>query len=540
MICTYWYGNRCGFTRELDKACFAMGPKPNFDIFKRNTYNPVWKQQWLMQEMDDLGVAQRYFTFCVGAAVRKNEICGALCAGAFGCGVILTKRAVDATGNADLVAAAGGAVMPLVADEPVIQGAGLAPLPLRVHEENSDENSDYSFVCDADVADASRFFVMSRGKFHDYFDVTNFLDTRERRRIDGDLQLQPQDFYADRMYSDTIAIARSNFDTHGFVVHPLFLLKAPARDPYCAKIPYRALLPKNLENILSTGLSVSAHRDCMPLIRMQADVQNQGYAAGIASAMAAKENLPMRKIDVKKLQKRLIDKEILPPSVLDETDSLGKMTEDSGYGALAAIFLDEKAALPRLKEKFASDQSNVEIAHILAFLGDDTGNFLLEKTVGGMSWDAGWDYRGMGQFGPSLSPLDSFLLALDRIGGGQSCVLEKLPSVTEKTEFSHIRALCVSLIHHPQREAAPELKRILALPGMCGHAVQNYADALASNRAERDDTSVRNCQLKEIYLAKALHQCDPADPLGAELLEAYRNSMQGYYLLFAKKSFLHR
>ena len=77
------------------------------------------------------------------------------------------------------------------------------------------------------------------------------------------------------------------------------------------------------------------------------------------------------------------------------------------------------------------------------------------------------------------------------------------------------------------------IKRILSFPGMSGHAVKSYADALASNREERDDTSVRNAQLKEIYLAKALYMCAPSDETGMELLSSCRKSMQGYYTLFA-------
>ena len=374
---------------------------------------------------------------------------------------------------------------------------------------------------------------MSRGKFKHHFDVTNILDTRERRRIDGDLQLQPQDFYANRMYSDTITIARSNFDTHGFIIHPMFLIKATEHDPYYAKVPYRALLPKNLENVLSTGLSVSAHRDCMPLIRMQPDVQNQGYAAGLAASMAAAAELPMRKINIRDLQKKLIEKEILSENILNEVDSFGGIEEGSSHYQLASIFLDVEHSLPGLKEKFANHPENTELAHILAFLGDDSGKELLQKTIDGMPWDKGWNYRGMGQFGPSVSLLDSLIMALDRIDGATECVLKKLKTVTPETEFSHIRALTISLIRHPQKEAAADLKRLLSAPGMNGHAIKNYADALASNRKERDDTSVRNAQLKEIYLAKALYKCEPEDLFGREILDSYRNSMQGYYKQFA-------
>ena len=271
----------------------------------------------------------------------------------------------------------------------------------------------------------------------------------------------------------------------------------------------------------------------MPLIRMQPDVQNQGYAAGLAASMAAAAELPMRKINIRDLQKKLIEKEILSENILNEVDSFGGIEEGSSHYQLASIFLDVEHSLPGLKEKFANHPENTELAHILAFLGDDSGKELLQKTIDGMPWDKGWNYRGMGQFGPSVSLLDSLIMALDRIDGATECVLKKLKTVTPETEFSHIRALTISLIRHPQKEAAADLKRLLSAPGMNGHAIKNYADALASNRKERDDTSVRNAQLKEIYLAKALYKCEPEDLFGREILDSYRNSMQGYYKQFA-------
>ena len=36
------------------------------------------------------------------------------------------------------------------------------------------------------------------------------------------------------------------------------------------------------------GLGISAHRDAMPIIRMQPDVQNMGYVAGVAAATASR------------------------------------------------------------------------------------------------------------------------------------------------------------------------------------------------------------------------------------------------------------
>ena len=79
-------------------------------------------------------------------------------------------------------------------------------------------------------------------------------------------------------------ISRSNFDTHGFTVNTGCTVKPPDREEMFVNVPYCCLLPKDLDGILVTGLGVSAHRDAMPVIRMQADIQNQGYAAGVAAA----------------------------------------------------------------------------------------------------------------------------------------------------------------------------------------------------------------------------------------------------------------
>ena len=51
---------------------------------------------------------------------------------------------------------------------------------------------------------------------------------------------------------------------------------------------YRLTDIVGLDGILVSGIGISAQRDAQPLVRMQPDVQNQGYAAGVAAAMAAK------------------------------------------------------------------------------------------------------------------------------------------------------------------------------------------------------------------------------------------------------------
>ena len=528
-IGTYWFGNRVGFTKEMDQGIYQMGDTPNYDP-ERGQTNTQWKREWLLEQADDAGARLYFETMAIAAVIEGKRVCGAVVAGPCGTGIIRAKAIVDATGNADLAAAAGAETAPLVTDEVAVQGAGLPEISLDV----SCANSDYTFICDSDVVDGTRAFTMSHGKFQNAFDGAQILDTRERRRIIGDLVLQPQDFFANRMYDDTINIVMSNFDTHGFILHPMFMLKPTEHQPYYAKVPFRALLPRNLEGVLVTGLGVSAHRDCMPLIRMQPDVQNQGYAAGLACAMSAATDKPLRDINLKNLQQKLIDKEILPSAVLSEHDSIGTIAPDDSHYELAAIFLNESKALPELRKQF-SLEPNLHTAHILAFLGDSSGKDLLCKAISSREWDQGWNYTGMGQFGRSLSELDSFLMALSEIGGDAELVLNKLRTLSIDHAFSHIRTISMALMRNPDPRAIPELERLLNTPGATGYAVKTLQDALDSNREERNDTSVRNSQLKELYLAKALKACDPNSAKAAEILNSYLNGMQGYYALYASK-----
>ena len=211
---------------------------------------------------------------------------------------------------------------------------------------------------------------MARAKFRSQFDIIQIQNTRERRRIVGDIVLQPTDFYANRTYRDTVVQAMSNFDTHGFVVHPMFMLQPPTRDGHFANVPFRALLPKGLENIAATGLAVSAQRDCLPLIRMQPDVQNQGYAVGYAAAMAVKTDGTYRTLDMRALQRHLVEKKILPESVLSEEDGIPGVPAEDPHFELATIFMSPEERMPGLEEAYDKNPSDIRTARVLAFLGE--------------------------------------------------------------------------------------------------------------------------------------------------------------------------
>ena len=83
--------------------------------------------------------------------------------------------------------------------------------------------------------------------------------------------------------------------------------------------PLRCLLPKGLEGILTTGLGASAHRDAMPVIRMQPLPAKPGICSRLSfRLMCQGKQITPRKIDIKKVQRHLVKIGNLPERVLTD------------------------------------------------------------------------------------------------------------------------------------------------------------------------------------------------------------------------------
>jgi len=77
--------------------------------------------------------------------------------------------------------------------------------------------------------------------------------------------------------------------------------------------------------------------------------------------------------------------------------------------------------------------------------------------------------------------------------------------------------------------AAPALAALLKQPGMRGHAVTNIVQASTAPPASGTDTSVRERELSELVLARALFRCGDHEGLGRQILQTYANGLQGHY-----------
>ena len=541
MISVYYHGYREGFTAEVTEGLYEMSPDPSV---RKGMWRPDHKAEWLRRQIRDAG-GEAWFHACVtGVVKRGDDVTAAVVATPFGSGLVRTKQVIDATGNADVAALAGAACSRMAGDHVAVQGSGLPP----VHAPSGYTNTDYDFFEDADLLDVWRAFVNGREMFADAFDFGQLVDTRERRQIVGDIRVDPIDIFAGRTYPDSVAVSRSNFDTHGFTVHPLFVVKPPDRESIDAYVPLRALLARDLGNVMATGLGLSGHRDAMPVLRMQACTQNHAFAAGTAATLAVKADTTLRRLDLDPLRRQMADKGVLPEAALDHTDNFPASEQAmhdaiadglDTYRGLAVLLSDPERSRVLLQSALAAatdTETRLRMAMLLAVMGDDAGAEVLLERIDTDAWDEGWNYRGMGQFGMSLSELDRAIVALAMAGETRAVphVLALARRLDAELAFSHHRATAIACETFADSEAAPVLAAVLHKPGMRGHAYRDMAVLRRGLPESATETSPRNNALRELHLARALFRCGDHDGLGEAVLREYAEDFRGCFARHAR------
>ncbi|MCX7048705.1 MAG: FAD-dependent oxidoreductase [Candidatus Sumerlaeota bacterium] len=530
LISTYYHGYRGGFTKEVPGG---------------NTWNPRQRAEWWRRTLRQAGAEIWFGALGCGAFVEGKQVKGVVVATPEGRGVILAKTVIDSTGAADVAAAAGAKTVNTNANELAVQGTGLPPVKLGARY----TNTDFTITDETDMMDVWNLFVYAKEKYATAFDMGQLIDTRERRRIVGDFTMTALDQISNRVYPDTIHVAQSNFDSHGYTVDPYFMLEHPDKKSITANMPYRCLLPQGMDGMLVTGLAVSVQRDALPVVRMQPDLQNQGYAAGMAAAMSAKSGKDLRAIDIRGLQKQLVGLGIIPESALTDKDTYPmpapKIAEavanaKDDYKGASVIMQQPKEAMPFLKEAYKNapnDKEKLIYAHILGVLGERDGvPTLISALDVAKEWDKGWKYTGMGQFGFSLSRMDTYIVALGRAQDkrGVAAILKKAESLDSNSEFSHFRAVALALEAIGDKPAAGALAVLLNKPGMRGHAATDPKKAAEQSGANPNDNNARNASLRELFLARALYHCGDKDGLGKQILTEYSKDLRGHWARHAQ------
>ena len=129
------------------------------------------------------------------------------------------------------------------------------------------------------------------------------LGTRSSRRMIGEYKLTKADLSNNQPFEDTIAIFPDLDRGQESLDHPNMY------------IPYRSLLPKNVDNMFVACRAFSSDEHVQEWFNLIPHCIAFGEAAGTASAMALKAGVVIKKVDIKALQKQLAKQGVPLPDV---------------------------------------------------------------------------------------------------------------------------------------------------------------------------------------------------------------------------------
>jgi hypothetical protein len=159
-------------------------------------------------------------------------------------------------------------------------------------------------------------------------DVAHSIGLQDSRRIIGDYVLTRQDVYEGRTFDDDICLITLTWpdipvtEDEGWIMHPSDGSQGDEKYRRQTQdisyfqtvfgVPYRCLLPENIEGLLVAGQTISmtymAHEPgpCRGMV----PCMHWGQAAGTAAAMAVKRGVPPRNVDVADLRKTLESQDV--------------------------------------------------------------------------------------------------------------------------------------------------------------------------------------------------------------------------------------
>ncbi len=148
---------------------------------------------------------------------------------------------------------------------------------------------------------------------------------RDSRRIKGRYRLTKEDIEAQKVFEDAIAVYPRFYDMlspdgymdgdgrmegEGYKGH----IYEPIKDERSYTIPYRSLLPVNIDNLIVAGRCISADHVAESSIRGISACMLTGQAAGVAAGLACEGKIAPCDINIHELQGRLREQRVVIPS----------------------------------------------------------------------------------------------------------------------------------------------------------------------------------------------------------------------------------
>ncbi len=176
-------------------------------------------------------------------------------------------------------------------------------------------------------------------------DIAPSIGLQDSRRIIGDYVLTREDIREGRLFEDDIALVPMAWpdppftEDSGFMRHPwdgsegteeyVKTFRGLTYFMAIAGVPYRCLIAKDIDHLLAAGqitsMTYMAHE--LGAFRAMVNGMNCGQAAGTAAAMASRQGISPRKVNIADLQKTLISQGIVLDKNAIDMSEVRRMVE---------------------------------------------------------------------------------------------------------------------------------------------------------------------------------------------------------------------
>ena len=346
---------RCGVNAEIH------GRLPVHEVFGRNIYAIEAMKILLDDLMAEAGVEVQFHTRAVAVAKDQRRLRGVFTESKSGLEFIEARMVVDATGDGNVAARAGcsyelgrpgdGQTQPVTlfgtiggyrgqpakgrALVEILERGGWRPSypPVTLFPQPGQPGvfvlmaTQFYGVDGTNVRDLSRAEMLGRQEIRqcvkafkehggdDWKDVFLIktgpaIGVRETRRIRGQYYLTWEDLDRGARFDDGIADITAGSNIHSVDDPyrdrpPEANLRQPKFRVQPYQIPFRCLLTRDVDNLLTAGRCISGDHYALGSYRLTGSVVQTGEAAGLAAALATNQNVLPLELDAKKLVERL-------------------------------------------------------------------------------------------------------------------------------------------------------------------------------------------------------------------------------------------
>ena len=420
---------------------------------KAKGFHPEAKKLALQQIADEAGVACYYRCFFAGAVLDGDVLVGVVAEGdREGLFWLEAKVVIDSTGDGDVAAASGAPFHFGRENDQSPQPFSLTPGVIMEDQIVGFRNFDAGYIDATNALDQTRAQMLGHAylqrESYDTYSrmlyVAPVLGVRESRLIDAEYVVTLADQLQSRRFPDAVMRESCSYDNHARDIwnesfEGRFLMAGfggGGGGRMTHDVPYRCLVPKRIDNLLVACRAVGATHDAAAGFRFERAMQSLGEVAAVAARIAIQQSedrpdVTVRNVDVRQIQRRLVERQALPAEVLDENYAWkGPVVEPmAAFGPstvedLLAMFgtLSESDAIAELLAhgtrihedlqkaiKEGTENQKLMAATVLALQGKADGAEVLRSTVKARRPDSPVRSRGVPRW------LGAFLL-LDYLG----------------------------------------------------------------------------------------------------------------------------